>query len=90
MNGKQKQVLIDYESQLSRNELADFLETIASKIREEGSFTFVQPTGDVRIDFPEGLKVEVEYEIENGEHEFEIEIEWREGAAGSTGKVEIL
>lgn len=83
-----KKVLIDYATNLSRNELADFLEKIASKIRDEGSFTFVQNDQDVLVSFPENVKTEIEYEVQGDKHEFEIEVEWREGQ--KHGKMNII
>lgn len=83
-----KNILIDYATNLTRNELADFLEKIAEKIRQEGSFTFVQNEQDVQINFAEQVKTEIEYEQQGDKHEFEIEIKWYEGQ--KQGKMEII
>lgn len=83
-----KNVLIDYAANLTQNELADFLAKIAEKIRQEGSFTFVQNEQDVQIHFAKQVKTEIEYIQQGNKHEFEIEIKWYEGQ--KTGKMEII
>src|SRR5690625_6331301 len=59
MNTKNvKRVLVDYEERMSREQAATLLESIASKLREEGSFTlnlgnksqFVQPAEMVNLE----------------------------------------
>lgn len=77
----EKQVLIKHEEKMSRDEAAALLESVAKKLREEGSFTlnlgeqaqFVQPA--------EMVTLEVELEKENGEYELEFELEWKEGTS---------
>jgi len=84
MNTKNvKRVLVDYEERMSREQAATLLESIASKLREEGSFTlnlgnksqFVQPA--------EMVNLEIELEEKGGEYELEFELEWREGDTGT-------
>lgn len=81
-------VLIDYATNLTQNEVADFLEKIAAKIREEGEFTFVQNEQDIPITFSDHIKTEIEYKQKGERHTFEIELKWYENK--NQGKIKIV
>ncbi|QGG49047.1 amphi-Trp domain-containing protein [Heliorestis convoluta] len=69
------------ESQLSVQEIADFLRLIADKLSQEGSFQ-VEQGGQEFLIRPAGrTQLELKYETKGEKEKFEIEIEWRPGAS---------
>ncbi len=87
MNEKKKksQVLLDYEEKMSLENAADFLETIANKLQEEGSFTLTHGEQSHTIQPSEQVVLEVKYEKKrSGKMQLELELEWREGEEGET------
>jgi amphi-Trp domain-containing protein len=73
------EILIDYEEKQSLVAFATTLETIAKKLKEQGSFQFVQGTKAISITPSEQLKVEYSYTKKADKHSFEIEFYWSEG-----------
>jgi len=57
---------------MSREQLVEFFNGRASEAKE--GFLKIS---DEKIDLPQDFKVEYEFKIENGQHEFEIEIKWK-------------
>lgn len=78
-NQTAKNVLIKHEAKMSRHEAATLLESIASKLKEEGSFTLNIGEKSQKVEPTEQVKLELELEEKNGKYEFEFELEWREG-----------
>ena len=78
-------VLIKSKSDMSRDQLADLLESFAAKIRT-GQMTLGDGAGNVDITLPETLRVETEVKDSvkptRTTRELEIEIEWRVDARG--------
>lgn len=73
------EVLLKHKEHQSLEEFAATLEKIASKLRTEGKFTFVQDTQQ-KVVAPTGqVKVEYEYTKKGDKHKFEIEFDWMEG-----------
>lgn len=73
-------VHIDYEEKMSLENAVSFLETIVTKLKEEGSFTLTH--GGKTHHIAPSANVELEIKLEeksNGKHELELELEWREG-----------
>lgn len=84
-----KNILVDYEEKLSREQVATLLETIAAKIKEDGSFTLKLGQEEQQVQLPETVTLEVELEEKNGEYSLEFELEWREGEeSGGTLTIE--
>ncbi len=75
----------------SIEEIGDFLIQAGQKLKSQGFFTLTQD--DKKIEVRPGIatKLELKYEVKKDtKHQFEIEIEWKEGEAGSAaGKVSI-
>ncbi len=86
---KKEEVIFSSEEPRSVQEIGDFLILAGQKLKEQGFFNLTQ--GDQQIEVsPDGAtKLELKYEIEGAKHQFEIEIEWKPGAAGQGGKVDI-
>lgn len=82
-NKDTKNVLIKHEAKMSRTEAATLLESIAAKLKEQGSFTLNVGDKSQRVEPSEQVKLELELEEKNGKYEFEFELEWREGDATS-------
>ncbi|EOT26342.1 amphi-Trp domain-containing protein [Enterococcus saccharolyticus] len=73
------EVLVDYEEKQSLVAFATTLETLAKKLKEQGSFQFVQGTETIPVIPSEQLKVEYKYTKKADKHSFEIEFDWIEG-----------
>lgn len=89
MSEKEKSTLFSSEEQKSVEDIAEFLIQTGQKLKEQGFFTLSQDDQQVEIR-PEGATtLELKYKVKKeSKHKFEIEIEWKEGAAGrSCGKV---
>lgn len=77
-------VLVDYEENMSLKEAATFLETIAKKLREEGTFTLTQGNDSYDVTPAEIVELEVKLEKEKNKNKFELELEWHDGNKGSS------
>ncbi|UQF71061.1 amphi-Trp domain-containing protein [Vagococcus lutrae] len=73
------QVIIDREEHQRLHEFATTLETIAKKLKEEGTFHFTEGNHTTPITPSDNLKVEYSYEIKGDKHSFEIEFDWYTG-----------
>lgn len=78
-NRSPKVVLVDYEEKMSLTEVANFLETIATKLKEEGSFTLIQGEKTHDISPSQTVTLEVKLEKRDDRNKFEVELEWRDG-----------
>lgn len=74
-----RQVLVKHKEHQTVQEFAAMLEKIAQRLKEQGTFTFVQGTEQVEVTPSDQLKVDYEYTVKGDKHEFEIEFEWYEG-----------
>ncbi|WP_096202482.1 amphi-Trp domain-containing protein [Bacillus sp. FJAT-45350] len=81
--------LIKYKEKQSIEELANFLETIAKKLKENKEFTLVQNGEEVTVQPSAMVKTEIEYTQKGDKHSFEFEFDWVEGEARNDGKMEI-
>jgi len=63
---------VEKKYSMSREQLVEFFNGRASEAKE--GFLKIS---DEKIDLPQDFKVEYEFKIENGQHEFEIEIKWK-------------
>lgn len=72
------EVLVDYEEKQSLVAFATTLETLAKKLKEQGSFQFVQGTETISVIPSEQLKVEYKCTKKADKHSFEIEFDWIE------------
>lgn len=80
VNQPKKEVYIDYEEKMSLEGAATFLETIASKLKTEKSFTLTHPGESYQINPSSQVELEVKYEKKkDGKYKLELELEWREG-----------
>lgn len=83
---KSTEVLVDYEEKMSLEQAAAFIETIATKLKNEQSFSLTHAGQTHEISPSSRVELEVKYEIKkSGKHQLELEIEWREGEEGSGG-----
>lgn len=79
-----KVVLVDHEEKMSLVQAAEFLETVAKKLREEGTFTLTQGEKTHEVTPASSVELEIKLEKQGDKHSFEVEIEWREGAKNSS------
>jgi len=80
VNKSKAEVYVDYEEKMSLQDAAQFLETIATKLKTEKSFTLTHADQTYEINPAEQLELEVKYEKKkDGKYQLELELEWREG-----------
>lgn len=83
-------VHIDYEEKMSLDNAVSFLETIVTKLKEEGSFTLTHGGKTHHISPSANVELEVKLEEKsNGKHELELELEWYEGDSARGQGIEI-
>jgi len=83
MNNKNvTKVLIKHEEKMPREQAAALLESIATKLREDGSFTLNLGEQSQLVEPAEIVELEIELEEKNGKYELEFELEWYEGDTG--------
>lgn len=83
MNNKNvTNVLIKHEEKMPREQAAALLESIATKLRENGSFTLNLGEKSQLVEPAEIVELEIELEEKNGKYELEFELEWHEGDKG--------
>lgn len=64
------------------DEIGEFLVQIGEKLKTQGFFNLEKEGEKIEIK-PEGsTKLKLEYEIEEGKHEFEIKIKWNPSEQG--------
>lgn len=90
MSGKSEEVIFSSEEPRTVQEIADFLILAGQKLKEQGYFNLTQGDRQVEVRPDGSTKLELKYEIEGVKHQFEIEIEWKPGAQGQGGKVDIV
>ncbi|KXH80620.1 amphi-Trp domain-containing protein [Sporosarcina sp. HYO08] len=79
-----KEILIDFEEKMTLANAATYFETIAKKLKEEGSFTLTVNGQPVEVKPSSNVELEIKLEKRRDQHKFEMELEWREGDEGST------
>lgn len=77
-------MLVDFEEKMSLANAATFFETIAKKLKEEGSFTLTHNGQKIDITPASTVELEIKVEVKNEKKKFELELEWIEGAADTT------
>ncbi|MFC6724300.1 amphi-Trp domain-containing protein [Halobium palmae] len=83
-----EEVLFETESSRSREEIADYLRTVADRLESDGSVSLSAGSQSVTMDVPSRPTFEVKAERETsssggpGELSLELEIEWDEGGNG--------
>lgn len=84
---KKTEVLVDYEEKMSLEQAATFIETIATKLKNDQSFTLTHNGKSFEIAPSSNVELEVKYEHKSsGKYQLELEIEWRDGDdQGQTG-----
>lgn len=83
-----KNVLVKHEERVSREQVAALLETIATKLKEDGTITLKLGEQSQTVQLPESVVLEVDLEEKNGKYSLEFELEWREGESSSTLTIE--
>ncbi len=83
-----KNVLVDYENRVPRDQVATLLETIATKLKQAGTLTLKLGQEEHTVQLPESVVLEVKLEEKNGQYSLEFELEWREGAEEGTLTIE--
>lgn len=76
---RRKEVLINFEEKMPLTNAAAYFETIAQKLKEEGSFTLNLNGQTVEIKPSSTVELEIKVEKENDKYKFEMELEWAEG-----------
>lgn len=85
---RRKEVLVDFEEKMSLANAATYLETIAKKLKEEGTFTLTHNGKNIEITPSSTVELEIKVEKVQDKHKFEIELEWTEGKEDSTLRIE--
>ena len=70
---------IEEETEMSREEIADYFEALADGFRGDGEFEVVVGKARIDVDPSDPAEVEVEYEDDGSEAELEVEVEWHYG-----------
>lgn len=83
-----KNVLVKHEERVSREQVAALLETIAKKLKEDGTITLKLGEQSQTVQLPESVVLEVDLEEKNGKYSLEFELEWREGESSGTLTIE--
>lgn len=83
-----KEVLVDFEEKMSLSNAATYFETIAKKLKEEGSFTLTHNGETIEIKPSSTVELEIKVEVENEKKKFELELEWVEGEENTTLTIE--
>lgn len=91
MSGHNENIIFSSEEPRSVEEIGDFLIQAGEKLKSQGFFTLTQDDQKIEVKPGGATKLELKYEIKKDtKHQFEIEIEWKEGeAGGAAGKVSI-
>ncbi|WP_164525638.1 amphi-Trp domain-containing protein [Siminovitchia acidinfaciens] len=74
----QTNIIVSHKERMPREKAAAMLETIALKLKEEGSFSLHQGEQSHKVEPTENVKVEIELKERNGKYEFEFELMWKE------------
>lgn len=74
-----KVTLVDFEEKMPLNKAANFLETVATKLKEEGTFTLTHGEKTYEVTPSSNVEFEVKLEKRGNKHELEFELEWVEG-----------
>lgn len=83
-----KVVHVDYEEKMSLDEAATFLQSIATKLKEEKTFTLTHGEKSFDVTPSDRVELEVKFEERNGKYKLELELEWTEGEESSGLKIE--
>lgn len=83
-----KVVLVEYEEKMSLENAAAFLETIATKLKEEKSFTLTQGENTHHVTPSPNVELEVKLEERSGQYKLELELEWMDGEEDKGLKIE--
>lgn len=74
-----KQVHVDLEQAMSKEEIGKYLVDIGQKLIKEGAFTIIQGQNSYEIDPSGHVELEVQYKSKGEKHTFKIEIQWKPG-----------
>lgn len=85
---RRKEVLVDFEEKMSLENAATYFETIAKKLKEEGSFTLTLNGQTIEIKPSSTVELEIKVEKERDKQKFEIELEWTEGEGNTSLKID--
>ncbi len=86
MSGHRENIIFSSEEPRSVEEIGEFLIQAGQKLKEQGFFTLTQDEQQIEIRPGGATKLELKYEVKKeSKHQFEIEIEWKEGSAGGPG-----
>lgn len=78
-NKSPTRVIVKHEEKMSLEQAATLLESIAVKLKEEGTFTLNLGGTSEQITPAKNVELEIELEEKNGKYQLELELEWREG-----------
>lgn len=86
---RSKVVLVDYEEKMSLANAAEFLETLAKKLKEDGTFTLSHGGQHHGVTPASSVELEIKLEKEQEKYKFEIELEWKDGDQGTDSGISI-
>lgn len=75
---REKVTLVDYEEKMSLTQAADFLESLAKKLREDGTFTLTHGGKSHEVTLAPRVEVEIKLERKGNKTKFDLELEWHE------------
>ncbi len=76
----EKQIHVDLEQALSKEEIGRYLVDIGQKLIDDGSFTIKQGQDSYKINPSGHIELELQYKTRGEKNTFEIEIQWKPGA----------
>ncbi len=74
-----KQIHVDLEQALSKDEIGRYLVDIGQRLIDEGSFMIKQGQDSYEINPTGHIELELQYKTRGEKHTFEMEIQWKPG-----------
>lgn len=87
-NRSEKIILVDHEEKMSLEQAAQILNTLATRLKEEGTFTLTHGEQTHEVTPSPNVELEIKLEKTNGKTKFEVELEWKDDDKGSTLSIE--
>lgn len=75
-------VLVDYEEKMALTKAAEFLETLAIKLKEDGTFVLTQGEKIHEVTPSSTVELQVKLEKKKDKYKLEVELEWKDDVEG--------